>query len=47
MTWDFYDAYADEVFAVLSPDFLTNGKSKDGFNLDQLKADLRGVASVT
>lgn len=47
MTWDFYDAYADEAFAVLSADYLKGGQSKEGFNLAQLKTDLNGVAKVT
>ncbi len=47
MTWDFYDAYAEEAFAVLSPDFLKGGMSKAGFDLAQLKTDLTGVAKVT
>jgi hypothetical protein len=47
MSWDFYDAYADEAFAVLSPDYLKDGESEAGFNLAQLKSDLTGVAKVT
>ncbi len=41
MAWDFYNAYADEAFAVLSHDFIgRSGVSPDGFNLQALKADL-------
>lgn len=40
MTWGFYKKYADEALAYLSPEFLTNGKSLEGFNLVQLQADL-------
>ncbi len=41
MGWDFYNAYADESFAVLSQDFIgKSGKSPEGFNLQALEADL-------
>jgi hypothetical protein len=41
MAWDFYDAYADEAFAVLSQDFIKkSGVSPDGLDLQALKADL-------
>jgi hypothetical protein len=41
MAWDFYDAYADEAFAVLSQDFIEkSGVSPQGLNLQALKADL-------
>ena len=40
MAWDFYDAYADEAFAVLSQDFIKSGKSLEGLDLKALKADL-------
>ena len=46
MSWQFYDAYADEAFAVLSQDFIdAKGKTIDGFDLDALDADL--VATQT
>jgi hypothetical protein len=41
MTWAFWDKYVDEAWAVLDTEFLTNGKSPDGFNLTQLQADLK------
>ena len=46
MSWQFYAAYADEAFAVLSPDFLKGGKAPAGFNLAQLKADLAEIRQV-
>ncbi len=44
MSWEFYDAYADEAFAVLSQDFIENsGTDLDGFDLAALEADLKGL----
>jgi hypothetical protein len=41
MSWDFYDAYADESYAIISTDFIgTSGESPEGFNLAALKQDL-------
>jgi len=41
MGWDFYDAYADESYAVVSSDFIgTSGESPGGFDLAGLKRDL-------
>ena len=41
MGWDFYNAYADESFAVLSQDFIgQSGVSTDGFSLSALETDL-------
>jgi hypothetical protein len=48
MSWDFYDAYADEAFAVLSQDFIQkSGTNLDGFDLAALQADLGEIASVS
>ena len=43
MSWQFYDAYADEAFAVVSSDFInTNtGDAPAGFDLAALEADLQ------
>jgi hypothetical protein len=42
MSWEFYDAYADEAFAVVSQDFIEkSGTSLDGFDLATLEADLK------
>ena len=44
MTWAFLEAYADEAYVVLSPDWINQeGKSPTGFNLDQLMADLNAI----
>jgi hypothetical protein len=44
MSWDFYNAYADESFAVISQDFIAaNGLNPAGFDLDALKADLKAI----
>ena len=44
MTPDFYAAYSDEAYAVLSPDWLMpGGKAPPGFNLEQLKADVARI----
>jgi hypothetical protein len=41
MSWDFYDAYADESYAVLSADFIgASGESPEGFDLAALRRDL-------
>ena len=41
MSWEFYDTYADEAFAVLSQDFIEkSGTDLDGFDLAALEADL-------
>jgi hypothetical protein len=42
MSWEFYDAYADEAFAVVSADFI-NPKTREtpaGFNLTAMRKDL-------
>jgi hypothetical protein len=44
MSWDFYDAYAEEAYAVLSRDFIqANGQGVAGFDLGTLEADLQKV----
>ncbi len=40
MTPAFYKKYADECYAILSEERLTNGKSLEGFDLAALQADL-------
>jgi hypothetical protein len=45
MTWGFWQAYCDEAYALLSPDFLNaSGVAASGFDLAQLNADLKAVA---
>jgi hypothetical protein len=44
MSWGFYNAYADESFAVISEDFIeANGLNPAGFDLNALKADLKEI----
>lgn len=48
MSWQFYDAYADEAFAVLSPDWINQkvGTSPSGFDLAALEQDLAAVGQT-
>lgn len=46
MSWQFYVAYADEAFAVLSADFLKKGKAPSGFDMTQLQADLAAIGNI-
>jgi len=44
MSWQFYEAYADEAYAVLSTDFIgAGGKAPEGFDLKALEGDLPQV----
>lgn len=43
MTWDFYLAYADEAYAILSHDWLRNGRAPSGFDFAQLQSDLHAI----
>ena len=44
MSWEFYNAYADEAFAVLSQDFIEKtGTNLNGFDLAALEADLKDL----
>jgi hypothetical protein len=45
VTWEFWDRYCDEVYAILSSDFLAQGKAPNGFDLAALKADLQLVTA--
>jgi len=41
MTWSFWEAYCEESYAILSPDYMTGKKTTpQGFNLKELQADL-------
>jgi hypothetical protein len=45
MTWEFYSAYADEAYAVLSLDwFSCSGEAPTGFDMPTLNRDLRQLA---
>jgi hypothetical protein len=46
MSWQFYSAYADEAYALLSDDFLSRHKAPDGFNLAQLRRDLDMIGKI-
>jgi hypothetical protein len=44
MSWQFYDAYADEAFAIVSEDFVDlAGRDPLGFSLTQMLRDLKGL----
>lgn len=46
MSWDFFNKYMDEGYAILSTDFLNGkGTTPSGFNLQQLQADLAAVTN--
>jgi hypothetical protein len=46
MSWGFYNAYADESFAVISEDFIeANGLDPAGFDLTALEGDLKQITS--
>jgi len=46
LTWAFWDRYVDEVYAILSVDFLDEaGEAPNGFDLAALKADLALVTA--
>jgi hypothetical protein len=40
MTWQFWTAYCDEAFGLLSPDWVSAGRTPAGFNWQQLEADM-------
>ena len=45
MTWAFWDAYVDEAYACLTPDWIAaDGKAPSGFDLASLQADLSLIA---
>jgi len=43
MTWEFYDRYCDEAYAIISQQWLVNQVTPTGINLQQLYLDLRAV----
>lgn len=45
MTWAFLDAYADEGYCIISPDWLAGGKTIEGFDLAALTAYLERIKS--
>jgi len=45
VTWEFWERYVDEVYGILSTDFLNEGKAPNGFDLAALQADLALVTA--
>jgi hypothetical protein len=45
MTWGFWDAYCEEAYAIISPDFLKKDKAPNGFDLAALQADLKTITA--
>lgn len=43
MSWGFFAKYCDEAIAYLSTEMLLNGKSLEGFDVNQLNADLSAL----
>jgi hypothetical protein len=46
MSWEFYTAYADENFAVLSGDWLKKNKAPSGFDMPALEKDLSQIPGL-
>lgn len=45
MTWAFLDAYCDESYCIISPDFVTDKtKAANGFDLTALQEDLKSIS---
>src|SRR4051794_14624870 len=44
LTWSFWERYVDECWAIISADFLADGRSPAGFDLDALGRDLALVS---
>lgn len=45
MTWQFWDTYCDEAYALLSTDWTSAEVSPAGFNYQQLTADIQAIKS--
>jgi hypothetical protein len=43
MTWQFWNAYCDEAYGLLSPDWVDAGKAPPGFNWQQLETDMGDI----
>jgi hypothetical protein len=44
MTWEFFDKYCDEAYAIISPDWFNSELvSPVGFKFDELKKDLAAI----
>jgi hypothetical protein len=47
MTWEFFDTYVDEAYAILAQDFLSEAnKAPNGFDVAALAADLALVGQM-
>lgn len=45
LTWSFWERYCDEAYCIVSSDFLADGRSPDGFDLETLEHDLALVTA--
>ena len=45
MSWAFWTRYVDEAYVVLSPDFVRRDHAPNGFDLEQLRADLALISA--
>lgn len=45
ITWQFFDRYCEEAWAILSPDWLSHGRSHHGLDLAALQADLAAIGT--
>ena len=46
MTWDFWEAYVDEAYAILSKDWIEDsGHAPSGIDWESLKSDLQKVTN--
>ncbi len=43
VSWGWWDAYGEEAWAVLSPDWITDGTAPSGLNMPKLQADLAAL----
>jgi len=46
MTWQFWTAYCDEAYGLLSPDWVKAGKTPAGFDWKQLEADMSDLKTA-
>ena len=46
LTWAFWDRYTDECWCLVSEDFMSGGKTPEGFDLAALEADLQLVTGI-
>jgi hypothetical protein len=46
MTWQFWNAYCDEAYGLLSPDWVEAGKTPAGFNWKQLETDMSDLKAA-